>query len=247
MIALTALAIAGTAVPSGAWTALRTILVAPLALFLPGYALTGAIFRTRAPALAERIVLAFSLSLVTTALTSLFLYVTSLGLTVGSWITALALVTVAATLAVAAYPSPQKMVRREHPSSCATSTPALAPGDCPRRSRPHRRSRRARSNSALVSFRPRLHVAVAHARFGHVSAPSRGPERRAPQDAIRPPADARGTDDNAAPRPRPRPDMAGAASALSPGGRFALPSRSPECLPLRQSRHRGYDGPVMVT
>jgi glycosyltransferase involved in cell wall biosynthesis len=104
LLALTALAIVGAALPSGTGTTLRTILVAPLALFLPGYALTGAIFRRRHLASVERIVLALSLSLVTTALASLLLYVTSLGLTVGSWVTALVVITVAATLVVAAYP-----------------------------------------------------------------------------------------------------------------------------------------------
>jgi hypothetical protein len=70
-------------------------------LLLPGYALTNAIFR-RTPALAERIALGLSLSLVAMALTSLFLYVSSLGLTLRSWAAALATVTVGATLAAAA-------------------------------------------------------------------------------------------------------------------------------------------------
>jgi glycosyltransferase involved in cell wall biosynthesis len=105
LLALTALGIAGAAVPSGSWTTLRTILVAPLVVLLPGYALTRAIFRRRALAWVERIALALGLSLVTTALASLFLYVTSLDLTVDSWVTALVVITVAATLVVAAYPS----------------------------------------------------------------------------------------------------------------------------------------------
>lgn len=105
LLALTALGIVGAAVPSGTLTALKTILVVPLALFLPGYALTRAIFRQRGLAVVERIALALGLSLVTTALASLFLYVTSLGLTVSSWVTALAVLTVAATLVVASSPS----------------------------------------------------------------------------------------------------------------------------------------------
>lgn len=106
VLALTALGLAGTAIPAGAWTALRTILVLPLALFLPGYALTRAIFDRGRPALAERIVLAFSLSLVATAFASLFLYFVSFGLTIPSWAAALAAITVGATLAGAARPSP---------------------------------------------------------------------------------------------------------------------------------------------
>lgn len=101
---LTALGIVGAALPSGAWTLVRALLVAPLALFLPGYALTRAIFHARGPELVERIALALSLSLVTTALASLFLYLISVDLTLGSWLTALAVVTLAATLVVASYP-----------------------------------------------------------------------------------------------------------------------------------------------
>ena len=89
-------------------TTVRTLLVAPLALFLPGYALTRAIFRARGPALVERVVLALSLSLVTTALATLFLYLISVGLTLVSWVAALAVVTVTATLVGAAYPLPQE-------------------------------------------------------------------------------------------------------------------------------------------
>jgi len=122
LLALAALGIAGAAIPSGPWTALRTILVVPLALFLPGYALTRAIFRRRGLALVERIVLALGLSLVTTALASLFLYVTSLGLTVTSWVTALAVVTVAATLVVAADGS-----GHEHESRPTERRPARRP------------------------------------------------------------------------------------------------------------------------
>lgn len=107
ILALTALGIVGAALPSGAWTTLRAILVVPLVLFLPGYALMRAIFRARGePPVVERIVLALSLSLVTTALASLFLYVTSLGLTLSSWLTALAVVTVTATVFAASDPTP---------------------------------------------------------------------------------------------------------------------------------------------
>ena len=45
VLALTALGLVGTALPAGAWTPLRTILVLPLALVLPGYALTTRDFR----------------------------------------------------------------------------------------------------------------------------------------------------------------------------------------------------------
>ena len=122
LLALTALGIVGAAVPSGTWTPLKTILVFPLALFLPGYALTRAIFRSRGLAVVERLVLALALSLVATALASLFLYVISLDLTVGSWVTALAVITVGATLVVAAYPSPP-----EHESASAERRPARRP------------------------------------------------------------------------------------------------------------------------
>lgn len=106
ILTLTALGLAGSAIPAGTWTPLRAILVLPLALFLPGYGLMRAIFGRRRPAQAERIVLALSLSLVTTALASLFLDVASFGLTLRSWAAALAVVTVGATLAAAARPSP---------------------------------------------------------------------------------------------------------------------------------------------
>jgi glycosyltransferase involved in cell wall biosynthesis len=106
VVALTALGLVGTALPAGAWTPLRTILVLPLALVLPGYALTRAIFGRRKPALPERLVLVLSLSLVTTALTSLFLYLISFGLTLHSWAVALAVVTIGATFVAAALPAP---------------------------------------------------------------------------------------------------------------------------------------------
>ena len=106
VLSLVALGLVGAALPGGAWTVVRVLLVAPLALFLPGYELTRAIFRARGPERAERIALALSLSLVTTALASLFLYLLSVDLTLGSWLAALAAVTVAATLVVASYPPP---------------------------------------------------------------------------------------------------------------------------------------------
>lgn len=106
VLILTALALAGAAVPAGSWALLRALLVLPLALFLPGYALSRAIFRRGAPPLAERIVLTLSLSLVTIALVSLFLYTASVGLTVRSWAVALAIVTAGGTLAAAAQPLP---------------------------------------------------------------------------------------------------------------------------------------------
>jgi uncharacterized membrane protein len=108
VLALTALGVASAAVPAGAWTPLRTILVLPLALFLPGYALASAIFWRRPLDLPERIVLALSLSLVTIALASLFLYLASFGLTLRSWAVALAVVTAVATVSAAAAPSPAR-------------------------------------------------------------------------------------------------------------------------------------------
>lgn len=109
VLALTAIGVLAAAIPAGpgAWTAMRTILALPLVLFLPGFALTSAIFRRRAPALVERIALALGLSLATAALTSLLLYVASFGLTLRSWVAALAVVTAGATLAAAARPAPE--------------------------------------------------------------------------------------------------------------------------------------------
>jgi glycosyltransferase involved in cell wall biosynthesis len=106
ILALTALAVIGSTLPSGGWTPLRAILVLPLVVFLPGYALTSAIFRRRAPEAVERIVLALALSLVAAAAVSILLYLTPFGLRLYSWTAALALVTVAAVVVVAAGPSP---------------------------------------------------------------------------------------------------------------------------------------------
>jgi hypothetical protein len=110
--------VASTAISAGRWTPVRAIFALPLALLLPGYALTSAIFR-RKPASAERIALALSLSLVTTALASLFLYVSSFGLTLRSWAAALAIVTTGATLAAAgrwsSAPSSSKRIGRLWP------------------------------------------------------------------------------------------------------------------------------------
>lgn len=108
ILALTALAVAGAAIPAGTWSAARVILVAPLVLFLPGYALTGAIFRRQAPGWVERTALALSLSLVTTGLVSLLLYVLSFGLTLRSWAISLAAITVTATCVVASRPMPNR-------------------------------------------------------------------------------------------------------------------------------------------
>lgn len=102
ILALTSLGVAGTAIPAGAWTPARAILVLPLALFLPGYALSSAIFRRRAPAWVERIALALGLSLVVAALASLVLDGLPFGLTLHSWAIALALVTAAAVVVEAA-------------------------------------------------------------------------------------------------------------------------------------------------
>lgn len=106
ILALTALGIAGTAIPSGAWTPARVILVLPLALFLPGYALSNVIFRRRAPAWVERLALALGLSLVVAALASLVLDGLPFGLTLYSWAVTLALVTAAAVVTGAARISP---------------------------------------------------------------------------------------------------------------------------------------------
>lgn len=106
VLTLTALGVAGTAIPTGTWTPLRTLLVLPLVLVLPGHELTCAVFGRRRPALVERAALALGLSLVTAALASLFLYVVSAGLTLRSWTAALATVTLGATVAAAGRPSP---------------------------------------------------------------------------------------------------------------------------------------------
>jgi glycosyltransferase involved in cell wall biosynthesis len=103
LLGLTALGLAATAIPAGAWTPLRAILLLPFALFLPGYALILAIFRRRGPGATERIVLALGVSLVIAALASLFLDLVSLRLTLRSWAAALAVVTVGATLFGAAH------------------------------------------------------------------------------------------------------------------------------------------------
>ena len=97
ILALTALGLAGTVIPAGGWSPARFILVLPLVVFLPGYALANAIFGRRPPAGVERLALALGLSLVTAALASLVLNFLPPGLTLYSWATALALVTVAAT------------------------------------------------------------------------------------------------------------------------------------------------------
>jgi glycosyltransferase involved in cell wall biosynthesis len=113
ILAVAALGVAGTAIPAGAGSPARLILVLPLVLFLPGYALASAIFGRRPPATVERIALALSLSLVTAALASLVLNFTPSGLTLYSWATSLALVTGAATLVAAA----------RHPTAPDRSTP----------------------------------------------------------------------------------------------------------------------------
>lgn len=106
VLAVTALAVAGLAIPAGAWA--RVILVLPLVLFLPGYALTSAIFRGGTTGWLERIALALGLSLVATALASLLLYVMSVGLTLSSWTVALAVISAGAAIAAAAHPSAEE-------------------------------------------------------------------------------------------------------------------------------------------
>jgi glycosyltransferase involved in cell wall biosynthesis len=121
ILALTALSVAGTAIPAGAGTPARIILVLPLALFLPGYALTNAIFGRRSAAEVERLALALGLSLVTAALASLALDFLPSGLTLYSWAASLALVTTAATLADAAL----------HPTVANQTRPAPPRGPLP--------------------------------------------------------------------------------------------------------------------
>lgn len=108
VLLLAALGVAGAALLGGSWTPLRAILVLPLALVLPGYALTTAIFRRRLLPLPERIALALSLSLVATTGVSLFLYAISIGLTLHSWAAALGVVTAAATLTACARTAPAR-------------------------------------------------------------------------------------------------------------------------------------------
>lgn len=103
VLAFTALAIAGLAIPAGTWA--RVILVSPLVLFLPGYALSGVIFRDGTPGWLERISLALGLSLVATALAGLLLYLAGADLTLNSWTAALAVISGGAAVAAAARPS----------------------------------------------------------------------------------------------------------------------------------------------
>ncbi len=108
VLALAALGVAGATLLGGSWTPLRAILVLPLALVLPGYALTMAIFRRRLLGLPERIALALSLSFVATTGMSLFLYAVSIGLTLHSWTAALGVVTAAATVTACARVAPAR-------------------------------------------------------------------------------------------------------------------------------------------
>jgi glycosyltransferase involved in cell wall biosynthesis len=105
ILGLTVLAIFASALPAGDWTPLRAIVVLPLVLVLPGYALTRTIFRREILGLPERIVLALGLSLVTAALVSLFIYLTPFGLRLYSWVAGLAVVTAAAVAVMAARPA----------------------------------------------------------------------------------------------------------------------------------------------
>jgi len=97
ILALTGMGVAGTAITSTTWAPLRAILVLPFVVFVPGYALTIAIFRRRRPPLVERTVLALSLSLVIAALASLVLHLTPYGLTLRAWVASLVVITAAAT------------------------------------------------------------------------------------------------------------------------------------------------------
>jgi uncharacterized membrane protein len=76
---------------------IRTILVLPLALALPGYALTTALFRGRATRVAERLVLSLGLSLAVTVVGGVLLDWTPWGLQARSWVLLLGSITLSAT------------------------------------------------------------------------------------------------------------------------------------------------------
>jgi uncharacterized membrane protein len=77
---------------------IRLLFGLPLALVLPGYALTAALFPGPAPGPAERIALILGISLASLAVVGLALNVTAPGLTATTWTAALATLTLAAVL-----------------------------------------------------------------------------------------------------------------------------------------------------
>jgi len=76
----------------------RVVLGLPLALLLPGYALTAALFPDAGPGLPERLTLTLGSSLASLAIVGLALNWTAWGLTPATWTVALATVTLAAVL-----------------------------------------------------------------------------------------------------------------------------------------------------
>ncbi len=82
-------------IPIG-WIPLRIALAIPLVLFLPGYALTAALFPTRALDLAERLAFILGLSLAGTVLGGVALNLTPWGLEARSWAILLSSVTLGA-------------------------------------------------------------------------------------------------------------------------------------------------------
>lgn len=70
----------------------RLICALPLVLFLPGYAITAALFPPRSLGVPERLLFSLGLSVVTTALAGLALNVTSWGLQTSTWAIALAVI-----------------------------------------------------------------------------------------------------------------------------------------------------------
>ena len=99
VIAITVVAIILTLVGLGnTLTVLQLLLGLPLVLFLPGYALTAALFTPGSLGRAERLVLSMGLSISLTALSGLVLNWTPWGLQAGTWILWLGGLTVIASL-----------------------------------------------------------------------------------------------------------------------------------------------------
>jgi hypothetical protein len=97
VVAFAALAMTLTlAAPSGSLG--RLLVTLPLALFLPGYALTAALFPGRSLGTAERLLFSFGLSLTLTVLSGLVLQWTSLGLRPAAWAALLGNITLLASL-----------------------------------------------------------------------------------------------------------------------------------------------------
>jgi hypothetical protein len=97
-------------------TAVRVAAAIPLALVLPGYAITAAAFVRSPPGGPQRLVLAVGTSLICLPLGALLLNIIPSGLTTASWATFLAFVvlyacTVTAILRPAAAPTPRRRLR----------------------------------------------------------------------------------------------------------------------------------------